>query len=1450
MKKRHLGIILLLLTTSFVCSNLLYSASSLDPAGKSDEIKLNGCACQQYKLGNNKINPSSGEFSFDVRFDFDPTAKTQQNNTILRNQIFITFQTADGASATLYSCLSNICFLVNNSKGDRIALTGNAYPFEGNKWYNVKLTWGDRLRIYINGNRIVDEEINGLMAQLPPDDINVFIGCQNAKNRGLEDRFSVKNLKLSVPDSEKPACLPVTTFPLINDDKPVFDGKLDESFWKKAGKVTGFVGFSNFELVAEQPCVLAAYCKDGIYIGMETPIKNGCANAILKEHNSAISYEDSFEIRLQPDAEKYYTFICSAIGTKYDSVSTVADGKQFLRADPGWEVKTFSGSGKWSAEIFIPYRALGCDAPPAAGCAWRGNYCINSSSGYAGSATWAFTGGNFCNSRLFGVFIFSGEQRTLRFEEIKGYLQGRPECYFRLCGLPSPVITLKGKCFDSIGKLVSEYAFPLSDGANGIYRTDFLNPGIHKMILSGVDSEKKEWLRQEFYFTPKINVAIDLENYPYAGFAEVGIAAGKYASSARKANVWLEDKNGAVVSAKKEAVFRNGKAHCNVETEKLEAGNYMVCAELIDAKGTILDKAVNNLEIFSKPSWWMNNFGIDHTVPPPWTPVKESSSGGLHVWGREYILNGGLFPLQIVNQKRKIFPDRPSLNLNGKNLLDIKCSRKEKFDDEIILSGSGVVNGFKTDCQGKLEFDGFFKYDFSITPERAKTIDSLILEIPIEKELAQYIQVSTGSQSNVSKLKGNIAMGFAPSLWLGNYDMGLAVVFETNRYWTPSNNKKTIEVIHDGNKVKLRYNIITSPFEIKDKISFSLALHPTPVKALKSHDPFRLTRWRTVSNWKNVCSYMIERPENLVYSNLKWINGKEGTIELWVKRNPEANKKNSEFFHVENEKGNINAFIDNAGRIAVLLNGINILKTEPVKFDSDFVHFSLSWMKNNITIHLNGKNILSRNLGASAGKWSSIIEDPQSLFVIGCRDLGGAKGTCECDITVDELRISSKLRYSDNFAVPVSPFEKDAATVLLDHFDESFRPDGYNAETQSGGIPSLGTVFVPAKFKNGLRLVTEIPENEREIRKNLGNEFEMFGEMGWNRDGIFPPDPFNPLIAGASDAIAAAHKDGWRAVPYFVFPALQMGTKVQKQFSAEWCLKPVNIVPMTPTQYAIYVSPAAKGYADYLAAGVKYIMEKLGFDGIYTDGFTRVSQTANLRYAGYTDDDGKIVGTWPLFGCREAMKRLYKIVKSINPNGFIVNHSSDDTEIIILSFSDMYYTAEHEDYENLDTVKIRFRGEPWGLESRLYSDNPAKPLHKMIAMLHGTDIWGYTLIGLNDMCRKFINIRNAYEKANFRTAEWIPYFKGESVYYKDSDSNVKVSMYLHKGKDAFLIIGNLAKETKTVSIPLILKALGFDSKSLEAQNALTGVQANISPDGVLETKVKGKSFTLINLTAK
>ena len=262
-------------------------------------------------------------------------------------------------------------------------------------------------------------------------------------------------------------------------------------------------------------------------------------------------------------------------------------------------------------------------------------------------------------------------------------------------------------------------------------------------------------------------------------------------------------------------------------------------------------------------------------------------------------------------------------------------------------------------------------------------------------------------------------------------------------------------------------------------------------------------------------------------------------------------------------------------------------------------------------------------------------------------------------------------------------------------------------------------------------------------------------------------------------------------------------------------------------------------------------MDDFGMDGIYTDGIAQVDASANIHgRAGYLDENGNAHPTVPIFGVREGTKRMYRVIKSRKPDGLIINHLSFNTMVPTMSFSEVNYVGEHEDYENLLNDRLRFTSKAWGIQVALLGSSLHiySSLHEMICLLHATPTLGYGVEGRNDIGRKLINIHKAYLRADTKTAQWVPYFKNDDAWYTTDDAKVKMSLYSHSGKDALLIVGNLEGKDKEATLRLKLNAFGLDKATLSARNALTEQPLTLAADGTLTVPVRAKSFTLVSLT--
>jgi len=816
---------------------------------------------------------------------------------------------------------------------------------------------------------------------------------------------------------------------------------------------------------------------------------------------------------------------------------------------------------------------------------------------------------------------------------------------------------------------------------------------------------------------------------------------------------------------------------------------------------------------------------------PPWTPVKKIS-GGFAVWGRDYIFKNGIFPVQIINQKRPEFTTAPTLKFNGINLATIPAVESKLSKDHVELRGKTDIDGFTISTRTKLEFDGCLRYDFEITPKSNKTVKQLELTLPFNMYDPAFLHFSNGMSGNVEPVSAKKILPFTPFIWLGNYDQGVCVFAESDQYWFPADRRDCIEIVKKAGRIELRLKYIVRPQQINTPIKFTVGIMATPVKPIGQHDLFKYTKWLSRNE-------RVSLPENLDYGTVKGINSEQGCLEFFIKRNKAEGK--TDVFVANDGKKQLVCRI-NKGIMYVAFNRKRLLTSSKKDFSSKFVHVALSWLNNKLRLFINGKQQAEVPMTDKLSKFFGSLGDPKGQLMFG-----GSYFYALCDAAVDEIRLSSKARYSSAFEPPVQAFKHDSNTLVLDHLNESFKPDGFDTYTATGGLPSIGGKFVPGRFGQGLLMLT-VPTTRDKIYKRIGNKVYM--TWSWSPEWLPTLMTFE-LKKDAVRMVKQAKKDGGLAIPYFMFPAIREPSGLASQFGAEWQISPKKSMKVVGRN-VLFVSSAAQGYADYLAAGTKWILDKKGFRGLYTDGAGNVSASCNQAYeAGYVGTDGKRRTTYPIFGTRETMKRMYKIVKQKNPDNIVANHASFAIDIPIMSFSDIYYTGEHEDYSHLPTSQIRFRGEPWGIYCKLLGPSSHKwsPFHMMISLLHGTEIWGYTVTGRNDMYRKHISIQEAYQKFGYKSAEWIPYFKGKN-FYSTLDAKIKVSMYLHKGKDVILIVGNLNKQTKTAKVKLNLKGMGFKSNRLQAKNVLNQTAVNISSSGILTVSVRGESFKLIHVSLK
>jgi hypothetical protein len=1455
----------------------IHGTAKLVDGKKGRALQLSGASNVLYQ-DFKALDLLGGEASFWIKLDFDPHAKAVESGGGL-NVIFLTVATSDGSHFQLYSQLftsvTAVAFVIRNPQGDMILNGEASLAWKQGEWHQLRLTWGRALEVWVDGEKGCSIPWDGLFGPVlvEKEKMRLFVGNSNP---GYSD-FTMDELAVLGPRPGNVASRPRMSVPLL-EGAPALDGKLDDPFWEKAGKATGFVGYNQRELVRNQPAFLAAYTAEGLYLGARIPLPEGRPpKAALTAHNAGIYTEDAFELLLQPNPSSpaFCQFSANAIGTKAE-VQYTDKGEPERSFNPDWKVATSSKDGEWTATAFIPFKALSLAAAPKAGDVWGGNFVVDSSSGLSAARTWAFAGGDFLQPLAFGELLFTGKARALREESFAGFSEGNPAVQFDLVGDLPPVVRVKAEIFDSRGKSVIEKTVRMSDSPATVVGTQYLQTGVYTAQVSAVDEAKTEFFRQNVLFRISKAFTLGVKNYPYAGVAEAMAGMGALEGKAAEVSFKLLSPKGQDLASQSVKQFVRGSATAKIETADLEPGEYIVEASAADAQGKPLGSVQQGLKIYPKPAWWKNNLGMDHSVPPPWTPVIPTEEG-YGVWGRDYQFEDSVFPRQIVSRGKPVFTATPRviLRAGGKVMDLVTVSRQpaKLLEDQVELSAATDAGGVSARLKGTLEFDGCYRFDLELSPNGAKSVDGLVFELPIAREIAQYLLTGNGPNASIAALKADYKSGFIPSLWLGNDDGGLAVFTESDQYWRPRD-RGAVEITLSQDTALLKLNVLRAPLELKGPISYSFGLMASPVRPVVEGDPFLLGFQYTDAD-------EIVYPEFLAFPAQGIATPEEGTLEFWARRSKAGTDTVALFSIVEKELGapltggNAPYVQCNVSSgIYLDVNQTRLLTTNMNLSGEEFSHIALVWDSKAVSLYVNGRRAATAEATEAFRKVLDNAAHREGELRLGCRDEAApgnrmnylgvqvfygcrdeSKGFTAVD--VDDIRVSSTARYQgESFAPPTGPFQKDADTRLLDALDESFVPDGQDALTAAGGVPSLGCRFNAGKFGRALRIETAPPHPAAELIKDSNSTLTQYWNWVYGTDleggnqGDWPPAMFGPAAEAFKDAIQVAHRRGLKIIPYTGYPAIGGPSELADQFGSEWQVLPLDLVPYPPPEghYMMNSTLSARGFADYMAAGVVRLMD-LGCDGIYNDGLGSCVWPSQNLYAraGYVDENGNLRPTVPFFGWREGMKRLYRVVKARQADGIVCNHCSFNMPLPTMSFSDIYYTGEHEDYENFANTQLRFSSRPWGLQTVLLgaSSHMYSSAHTMVELLLGSGQFGYDLVDRGGLGRKWMNFRKAYLAFGYQSAEWVPFFKNCDTYYTTEDPKTKISLYYHKGEDAFLVVGNTDAQNKDVSVQLHLKAFGLEGAALRARNALTQVPLALAQDGKLNVSVRAKSFVLV-----
>ncbi len=1425
------------------------------PAKFGSGLQFHGLSKMDYPVPGN-IDLSAGALDFWVALNFDAET-VSKNPGNLSNQSFWILRGPGRSMVSLYSTLNNTCIIVFDKEGNQLAYGQAPGYWKKGEWHHLELRWGTKLELWIDGEMKSSSEWSGLLGPLDfkPEDLRMNFGSPIGYN-DIHSEYTLDEIRIQGPGGEQMADRPLFTLPRIAP--PKMDGTIDETEWAKAARMTNFVGLNDNAIVEDQTTVYGGWDDDALYFAFECldPKQRPIVTRATGRDGQPYS-DDAIDIFLQPGENKpYFHMVSNAAGAIYDARSYVDNHTNFDTSfNPNWTVKTSQQAGRWVLECKIPFKELDGIAPPKDGEQWRVNFCRDADGG-ARLSSWAFMNGNFHRKSNFGEMTFSNGDRSFRATDLGDYALGKIQGRIDMTGFSvDPLVTIQTKITGEDGKAVHETENRLADYRSVNIAPPTLVTGTYTLALRA-STEKGDLFYQRTPFRVIKPYDISVAAYPYEGklwitanVAGLGEDAGKVIA---RSHLLQGEK---VLGTTETSQFVRGIGDSFIDISNLPPGKYSVRSVALTGDKELAQSDAE-FEQFAKPDWWRSAAGNEHTVPAPWTPVRYNPNGTLGVLNREYRVGTGVLPQQVVVKGKGILAAPVTLNMKSgvasADLGRLPATEDKAFPDSIARNATGKVANIQIDLRTKTEFDGMQIFDLTLTPNGAAQVDHLILEIPIKNEFAKFILPSTGVASKVEKVGSEAwRSGFIPQVWVGNDDLGYGWFAESDQYWNPRDDKM-LEVVREGDRTFIRCKIVRETMTLKEPAHMVFGLMATPVKDVPNGDPF-LHRFGNPFDKTPV--------EYLRYLGAGNFDPKMGTVECWVANNAQTPDGIArQVFNLRGVGGglNVTSIAGKTGQRFDLIVSRGDKKEQVAAKDlqlapGEFAHVAVTWNGEKTELFVNGKSY-----DKVFGLPEEISSDPSKMKI----SFGTGDGYYEdTNITVDEIRVSKTRRYDGEYSRPEAPFVVDAETLLLDHLDAVFTPDGEDAETRPakisaqsnelGGVPSVGSSFVKGKFGNAVSLPTRSTLPLVQFARKEGADASLIWVWHENAgvETAWPPPLLKePKRPNLRQTVKEFNDAGLILSPYTAYAAIGAPTDWASQFGQEWSRRPISTIPYEPPKgHYMWDMCARSGFSDYIAAGTKWTLDDLGFKSAYTDGLVNTYPCQNTHHGcGYKDGQGILHSTYPVFAVREMMKRMYRVIKTNDPKGIITNHQSFNTAIASLAFSDVHYSGEHEVYEDMLKFRVRWQGKHLGFWPILLggSAHIYDPKYTTLCLVNGVSVLPNGLYARNDDFRKWANLWQAYDKFGYRQMQWIPHYEAETGLAKADDANVKTSLYLKTGEKAVLVVGNLSDKVSETAVNLDLKKMNI--KGASAKNLLDERSEKIA-DGKLKLRLRPNSFLLIEV---
>ena len=335
--------------------------------------------------------------------------------------------------------------------------------------------------------------------------------------------------------------------------------------------------------------------------------------------------------------------------------------------------------------------------------------------------------------------------------------------------------------------------------------------------------------------------------------------------------------------------------------------------------------------------------------------------------------------------------------------------------------------------------------------------------------------------------------------------------------------------------------------------------------------------------------------------------------------------------------------------------------------------------------------------------------------------------------------------------------------------------------------------------------------------------------------------PGTPHTSAARKFVQACHDRGLKVLFYFGFLISDIAPEWES-FGKDSLILPKGGYPLflydpQPGQSAWRVC-LNSAWQDLVADGIARAMERFNLDGVYLDGTEFPFGCCNTEHGcGHMGPNGTVAPTYPIFGVRSAMRRIYHAVRSRRPNGLVNVHNSTCMTMPTLGWATSYWDGEQ--FQNiekgvnvgqllpLDAFRAEFMGHQWGVPAEfLYAGNAYTFEQSWsFSLLHDIPVrpLPHFYADEEDHTDEDLALTSAIWKVMDRfgrkKAEWLPYWKNKG-YVSVKPSGCYASLYKHPKNGVLAVVSNQSGKSKSLTIEFNSKKLSI--KGDDISDAMVG----------------------------